>query len=222
MTRSVRETFQIFHEAHPRSSIGLSKFYTLRPKWVLHAPKQEVCVCAYCAKENVCVSALENTTGSEKPIESLKALCLCSSPSPKCFLGPCERCPMGDGLTMDSLAVTDEDEVTFALWERGDLIKKTVSPTSLVKELGKWVTKWIFHDYVRRTQAAPLHESKECEQRAGIVLHFDFAENWTVLFLNETQFYHWRKKQVSIFTCVVTTRKSTKSFAVISDDLHHD
>ncbi|CAN7943217.1 unnamed protein product, partial [Ixodes pacificus] len=220
MTRSVRETSQTFHEAHPRSSIGMSKFNTLRPKWVLHAPQQEVCVCTYCANANLCVSALENATGSEKPIESLKALCLCSSPSTKCFLGRCERCPMGDGLTVDSLGVTDEDEVTFALWERGDLIKKTVSPTSFVKELGKWVTKWIFHDYVRRTQAAAIHESKECEQRASIVLHFDFAENWTVLLPNETQSYHWHKKQVSIFTCVVTTRKSTNSFAVISDDLH--
>lgn len=97
---------------------------------------------------------------------------------------------MGDGRTLDSLGVTDEGEVTFALWERGDLIKKTVSPTSFVKELGKWVTKWIFHDYVRRTQAAAIHESKECEPRASIVLHFDFAENCTVLLPNETQSYH--------------------------------
>ncbi|CAN7995003.1 unnamed protein product [Ixodes pacificus] len=170
----------------------------------------------------MCVSALKNTTGSEKPLESLKALCLCSSPSTKCFLGQCERCLMGDGLTVDSLGVTDKGEVTCALWERGDLIKKTVSPTSFVKKLRKWVTKWICHDYVRRTQAAAIHESKECEQRASIVLHFDFAENWTVLLPNVTQPYHWHKKEVSIFTCVVTTRKSTKSFAVISDDLHHD
>lgn len=54
------------------------------------------------------------------------------------------------------------------------------------------------------------------------MLHFDFAENWTVVLPDEVQAYHWHKKQVSVFTCVAITRKSTRSFAVMSDDVCYD
>ncbi|CAH0547312.1 unnamed protein product [Brassicogethes aeneus] len=33
MTRSIKETYQIFKENNPGVKIGISKFYTLRPKW---------------------------------------------------------------------------------------------------------------------------------------------------------------------------------------------
>ncbi|XP_049272391.1 uncharacterized protein LOC125758764 [Rhipicephalus sanguineus] len=155
-------------------------------------------------------------------LEGIKELCLCGSQTTDCMLGECERCPWTQSLTLANMGMLDEDEITFAVWESGDLIKKTLSPTLFLKELVKWVTKWIPHDYIRRTQAAAIHEAKMCEQRGSIVLHFDFAENWTALLPNETQSYHWHEKQISIFTCVATTRKATHSFAIRSDDMHHD
>ncbi|KAH9375526.1 hypothetical protein HPB48_012066 [Haemaphysalis longicornis] len=73
-----------------------------------------------------------------------------------------------------------------------------------------------------RIQAIAINEAKRCERRSSIVLHFDVAENWTVIQPNEVQSYHWHKTQVSLFTCVVTTRKSVQSFAVVSDHMQHD
>lgn len=84
------------------------------------------------------------------------------------------------------------------------------------------MTEWISHEYIHCTQAAAIHEANKCKQRGSIVLHLDFAENWIVLLSNEIQLYHWYKKQIPIFTCVATTRKPTHSFAVVSDDMHHD
>lgn len=124
MTRSIRETYNVYKEAHPGVRMGLSKFYSLRPKWVLYAPQHEVCVCVYCANAELSVLALQNATGVERRIDSFKALCLCSTPSMQCFLGDCRQCPMTDNLTMSALSVTDEEDVTFAVWENGALIKK--------------------------------------------------------------------------------------------------
>lgn len=49
MTRSIREPFRVFKNAHPETKIGLTKFHSLRPRWVKCAPQREVCVCIYCA-----------------------------------------------------------------------------------------------------------------------------------------------------------------------------
>ncbi|KAH9383384.1 hypothetical protein HPB48_024605 [Haemaphysalis longicornis] len=222
MTRSIRETYNVYKEAHPGVMMGLSKFYSLRPKWVLHSPQHEVCVCVYCANADLSALALQNVTGIDRRMSTLKELCLCTSPTTQCFLGEFRQCPMADNLTMSALSISDEEDITYAVWENGSLIKKTVPPAAFVKELEKWVTKWISHDYIRRTQAIAINEAKRCERRSSIVLHFDFAKNWTVILPNEVQSYQWHKTQVSLFTCVVTTRKSVQSFAVVSDDMQHD
>lgn len=192
------------------------------PAQVLHSPQHEVCVCVYCANADLSALALQNVTGVDRRMSNLKELCLCTSPSTQCFLGACRQFPMSDNLTMSALGVSDEEDVTYAVWEIGSLIKKSLPPAAFVKELGKWVTKWISHDSIRRTQAIAINEAKRCERRSSIVLHFDFSENWTVILPNEVQSYHWHKTQVSLFTCVVTTRKSVQSFAVVSDHMQHD
>lgn len=57
----------------------------------------------------------------------------------------------------------------------------------------------------------------------GHCLYFDFAENWTAVVLDQVQRTTGKKtKQVPIFARVVTTRKPTDSFAVVSDDVCHD
>ncbi|CAN8017318.1 unnamed protein product [Ixodes persulcatus] len=58
MTRSIRETFRLFKAAHPDTAIGLTKFYSLRPKWVQYTSWHEVCVCKYCANIKLSVCAL--------------------------------------------------------------------------------------------------------------------------------------------------------------------
>lgn len=59
-------------------------------------------------------------------------------------------------------------------------------------------------------------------QKASVLLHLNFAENWTVKLPDEIQSHHWSKSEVTIFTCVATTQKGAHSFAVISDDMGHD
>lgn len=124
MTHSVREAYRLFREANPNTSIGLSKFYSLRPKWVLLAPHQEVCLCIYCANATECVSALQDVTDGAYTADFLKELCLCSSPTSDCFLGHCDYCAKEDALTATCLGIPEDIEVAYAVWENGDLVKK--------------------------------------------------------------------------------------------------
>lgn len=55
-------------------------------------------------------------------------------PKYRLYFCECKHCPFTESLTLASLGMVDEDEVTFAVWESGDLFKKTSSPTFLVKE----------------------------------------------------------------------------------------
>ncbi|CAN7982912.1 unnamed protein product [Ixodes hexagonus] len=61
MTRSVRETYRLFKEANPDSKLGLTKFYSLRPKWVKLNPEQTVCACVCCTNFDLCFSTLNST-----------------------------------------------------------------------------------------------------------------------------------------------------------------
>ncbi|KAH9363252.1 hypothetical protein HPB48_017043 [Haemaphysalis longicornis] len=129
---------------------------------------------------------------------------------------------MSDNLTMSALGVSDEEDVTYAVWEIGSLIKKSLPPAAFVKELGKWVTKWISHDSIRRTQAIAINEAKRCERRSSIVLHFDFSEIGQLFCQMKSSRTTGTNHRFSLFTCVVTTRKSVQSFAVVSDHMQHD
>lgn len=95
-------------------------------------------------------------------------------------------------------------------------------PPAFLKEFQNVTMKWIPHNYLRRTQANAIHEEKQCCEKGSIVFHFDFAENWSIVLPDEVQPYHWQSTQVSIFTCVVSTRKSTWNYAIISDVVCHD
>lgn len=222
MTRSIRETFRLFKAAHPDTAIGLTKFYSLRPKWVQYTSWHEVCVCTYCANIKLSVCALEKASGIIRSAEDIRELTICDIPSTKCFLGQCSACPTAETLTAPGLGVPDDDEVLYATWEKGELIRKEVSPVTFVEHLRECLRKWVRHEYIRREQGKTISEAKQFLEKGNVLLHFDFAENWTVVLPEEVQSYHWQKTQISIFTCVVTTRKGTRSCALISDDTSHD
>ncbi|KAH7936798.1 hypothetical protein HPB49_004752 [Dermacentor silvarum] len=222
MTRSIREAFRIYKDDHPDSGIGLSKFYTLRPRWVKCYPQHDVCVCVICANYKLCLAALENITGHRINSDDLHSAFICIPSSAQCLLRECNQCLKGGSLTVEELNIPEEEEIQLATWEAGDLVKKVLDADTFLNHLRVLVAKWIVHNHIRKTQGKAIYEEKQCTQRGSIVFHFDFAENWTVVLPDEVQAYHWKKQQVSVFTCVVTTKKSTESFAIVSDDLNHD
>ncbi|XP_075525684.1 uncharacterized protein LOC142588499 [Dermacentor variabilis] len=222
MTRSLREAFRLYKQAHPASQVGLTKFISLRPKWVKCSPQWQVCVCVCCANFQLCLVGLQNASGRSLSPDDMQSLCVCQEPTASCFLRNCEHCPQDGIFTLENFDMSSEDEVLIASWEYGELVKKTLTASSFMREFLRMTMKWIPHNYIRSVQAKAIHEEKQSCERGAIVLHFDFAENWTVVLPDAVQAYHWQKKQVTVFTCVVTSRKSTQNYAVISDDMSHD
>ncbi|CAN7992767.1 unnamed protein product [Ixodes hexagonus] len=107
MTRSIRETCRMYKTAHRDTAIGLTKFYSLKPKWVVHVPSHEVYVRVYCANMKLAACALEKATGVTRSAEDLRDLSLCSPSSAKCLLGKCRACPSVGCLAAPLLGVPD-------------------------------------------------------------------------------------------------------------------
>ncbi|KAJ8868042.1 hypothetical protein PR048_031851 [Dryococelus australis] len=93
----------------------------------------------------------------------------------------CDDCPGTETLTVESLGLgEEEEEVTFAIWEHGDIIRKSASKDNFLKDVRHWVKKAIPHSYISKIQREGIAEAKISAQQTNVlVLHFDFVENWS-------------------------------------------
>ncbi|KAM7292195.1 uncharacterized protein ISCGN_025437 [Ixodes scapularis] len=222
MTRSIREAYKLFKKANPDSKLGLTKFYSLRPKWVKLNPDQTVCACVCCTNFDLCLSALNSVREEKITAEGIVALCLCPDSTPNCLRGECKKCPSIDRLSLQELQLVPDEEIRFCTWENGNLVNKTADSNAFLKEMQKWATRFSTHDFIRRSQREAVRIEKSKVTTRHIVMNFDFAENWTVTLPHEMQEHHWHKRQISVFTCVASTSQGLKCFGVVCEDLCHD
>ncbi|XP_063243365.1 uncharacterized protein LOC134542780 [Bacillus rossius redtenbacheri] len=224
MTRSIKEAYKAFKKDNPLIEISLSKFYALRPRWVKIQPEQTVCSCIYCSNMQLICVALRNVTNNQIDEDYLLLKCLCDETrNEDCWLEECGDCPGTETLTVENFGLDEGEEVTFAIREHGDLIKKTVSVNNFLEHVRHWVKKAIPHSYIRKIQREGIAEARSSvQQNNALVLHFDFAENWSVVLPDEIQTYHWQTDQLSLFTCVAYFGAEIRSFVIVSDDIAHD
>lgn len=231
MTRSIKETFALYKKEHSIFHIGRSKFYALRPKWVVPHPPRDVCLCVYCANFELCIITLKNLLDGvsyDTLAGCVRSLVVCDVERETCLFQECGECPGKGGLSVQTLGLEniaqDSAEVTYATWEENKLIKKTVDIDTFIDEVGKWTVKAVTHQHLKKLQQQHIAEVKACvkAEQLCLVLHCDFAENWSVILPQEIQGYHWSNDQVSIFTGVTYVQNKTSSVAVISDDRGHD
>lgn len=222
MTRTIREAYRLFKSAHPDSKLGLTKFYSLRPKWVSTSPYREECVCSYCANFSICVTTINSISEKSFSPEELKAMCMCASPTDQCKKGECGNCPTRRTFSADALSLHDIGDVELCLWDCGRLEKKSMTREAFADSCFWWVSRHIRHEFLKDAQRTAIRKEKQGVKPRTVVFHFDFSENWTVVLPDAVQSYHWKKAQITIFTCVMTTSKGARSFGVISDDTRHD
>lgn len=136
-------------------------------------------------------------------------------------------CPGAEGITTQVLKICEEislGEITYALWNEGELVKKTTSFSTFLSELKNYTLKANVHKNIKNIQKEEIIRVKE-EAKLNpkkLVFHVDFAENWSVIFPNEIQSAYWKTKQISIFTVVCYNNGKPQSFAVVADDTKHD
>jgi hypothetical protein len=232
LTRSIKETYNLFIRQYPHSKLGRSKFYMLCPKEVMKQPPKNVCLCVYCENFKLCCVALKIITpGTDITLEivmkKVKSLVTCRIDNEACLLQECGNCPGLQGLSIETLDLEflgSDDEVLYAIWEGSRLIKKCVELEVFIEELAKWTLKAVTHQYIKRQQQHEIAglKAKVHDRQNHLLIHCDFAENWSVVLPNPIQGYHWQNDQVSIFTAVTNQSDQTACFALVSDDTTHD
>ena len=143
LTRSLKATYKAFKNNYPELRIDKSKFYNLQPKYVLLSPIKEFCLCIYCANYNLFLTSLINFRGSNvTELDEIRSqiinATMCSEPSDLCYLQECKICRGSNGITIHVLKLQDIEgieEITYALWDNGNLIKKTLSISAFKDEL---------------------------------------------------------------------------------------
>lgn len=80
MTRTIRETFNLFRSTHLCIQMGMTGFYILPPKWIQTFPHQQQCVCSHCANFDFVITALDSASSVQLKGGDLKAMSLCDEP----------------------------------------------------------------------------------------------------------------------------------------------
>ena len=233
LTRSMKEMYKLFREQNPEMDIGKSKFYELRPKWVIPHPPSDSCICVYCENLNLMLSALNNFIQNKNcnvsNLESkIMSSIFCSQDNKLCLLGECEKCPIGESIGLEMISLSEEDlyeEIIYGIWEKSDLLNKISTIEDFLTKLRENILIVSTHKQIKEIQRLFIKEAKVFahKNQFRLVIHVDFAENWSVLLQNEIQSYHWSKNQISIFTAVCYfANDMTVSFVTVSDDTKHD
>ncbi|KAM7289145.1 hypothetical protein ISCGN_029278 [Ixodes scapularis] len=73
--------------------------------------------------------------------DDFKRIYLCSAPQNDCFLRRCEKCPKMQSISLQSLHLDEDEEICYALWDAGELVKKVMDTSAFLKELESWSEK---------------------------------------------------------------------------------
>ena len=88
----------------------------------------------------------------------------CSEPSDLCYLQECRICIGSNGITFHVLKLQDiegTEEITYALWDNGNLIKKAVPISDFKDELSVGTMKVSTHMYVKNIQHKAIKAERE-------------------------------------------------------------
>ena len=103
-------------------------------------------------------------------------------------------CSGSNGITFPVLKLQDiegTEEITYAMWDNGNLIKNTVLISVFKDELSVWTMNT--HVYVKNIQRKAIKAEREKAKKDPyhLVLQIDFAENWAMIHNKAVQGNHW-------------------------------
>ena len=200
-----------------RSSSGLKIFYELKPKWVKTNPSPNTCLCVYCENFRFILLVLGKLKGCKDMNalkNELKSIIACSADNLACALQECQNCPGKYAINVETLGLDDADEieeVTYSFWDKGHLQKKTVTFETFLSELQDYTEIISVHGRIKDIQREAIREIKDFAKKSPghLVLHVDFAKNWTVIFPDEVQSSYWKKNKYR-FSLQFVVMKMTK------------
>jgi hypothetical protein len=154
---------------------------------------------------------------------------LCRKLSDSCFQASCQDCRSGHYFWFKHPLGQQEnadETVNLEMWQKGssgylNREKKVVLLDRAVNMFEEALPKFITHHLTKRNQSAMYLLHKQERKRDEIVIHFDFAENFTCSQQDQIQSAYYHQRQVSIFTSVIYDSQGTHCMVLCSDDCDH-
>lgn len=227
MTMNITDAFYEFKRQNPQSKVGLSTFFSWRPKFVLLSSQtpHNVCVCKKHLNFSFLVEAIRTCTKQFPPSykDLLNKVC-CDKKKENCMFNECSKCKYDVTLLLPP-------NIDFNLtakrkkWEEIEgylqVTEKVCSLEDLLIEINSQLPSFKMHCFIKRIQYEYFEECKNRGDESEAVIQVDFAENASLTAQNQIQSAHWRERHVTVFTCVIWSTSKTESLVIISDDLDH-
>ena len=117
--------------------------------------------------------------------EEILSMIVCSIENDSCILRECKICK-DKTITEENFHLEEDllfDEITFAIWEKNDFVKKTCALDVYLKELNSCSNTMSKHRGIKELQQCEIKSEKEdrLSSKNHLILHRDFAENWTTI-----------------------------------------
>jgi hypothetical protein len=236
MICSIRETYYQFTQTNGRL-VSLAKFAKLKPPYILPMSNMphNVCVCREHQNFISLCDAIGGVFDSPK-YDSMwvEKEILCDPPTEnECLTGTCHQCSNGKLFRERHTQIFDEmmkstDPIRYTCWgedERGFLERQKIRTTvqQALQTFSIALPGFILHHLTKRHQARMYREHCSISKTVpfGIVVHFDYSENYTCLAQDEIQSSHWNNPQVTLFTVAVFSTSGFQSELLVSDCKDH-
>ncbi|KAM7305003.1 putative hebreain [Ixodes scapularis] len=99
------------------------------------------CTERLCAVRKLCdhedvllLTAITNAPKKTFTEDDLKRIYLFCAPQNDCFLRRCEKCPKTQSISLQSLHLDEDQEICFALWDAGELVKKVMDTSAFLRQ----------------------------------------------------------------------------------------
>ena len=218
LTDYLKNLYEKFKSEHISIHISLSTFSRMRPHHIQTTSfiTRSSCLCT--KHQNMALI-----------LKSLKREGLSVPSNPETYLD--------DTLSVDNLSAKLPDDIRISQWKRTKIEEKNkvksvmriVENSMSKQDFTGWFLKETddFRDHVTRmrTQYGQIKVLKERLPEHHVVVHMDFAENYSCRSVEEVQSAYWNKTAVTLHPTVVYYKEQEqlmhKSFVFVSDEMSH-
>ena len=164
-------------------------------------------------------------------VTDLLKLAVCDAESQKCMFQSCECCCKLLWKQYCTNNFTDEEfqgEIQYGQWinnhcGRLECSKLSGAVSDVIKSIDERLEYYLFHVFIKRSQAASLVERKGNMKIGQALFHFDLSENYPFVPQDEIQSGHWDHTSCTLFTAIVHFKDTKdnllkkKPFIIVSD-----
>ena len=235
MMYTLSEAFEMFCEQHPKVKISQSTFCNCMPDHVMlraNTPT-DMCLCTYHENIHLLVNGIEKLPS----LTDLLKLAVCNAESQKLMFQLCECCgklSLWKQYCTNNFADEElQGEICYGQWMKNNFgrlerSKLLGAVSEVIKSIDERLESYLFHVFIKRSQAASFVERKGNLKIGQALFHFDLSENYPFVPQDEIQSGHWDHTSCTLFTAIVHFKDTKdnllkkKPFIIVSDYTTHN